>query len=202
VFCGVPLGGHKIEVRDEAGHVLPERRLGRVFVSGPSVMAGYFREPEATAAVLQPDGWLDTGDLGYMTKGQIVITGRSKDLIIINGRNIWPQDLEWSVEDDLGLRRGDTAAFAYEGDDGSERVMMLVQCRVPDDERRRQLARDVAAILQRSHAVEATVSLVPPHGLPQTSSGKLSRTRAKANWLSGIYASGPDGARKTVAGAG
>ncbi|MEX2202258.1 MAG: AMP-binding protein, partial [Dongiaceae bacterium] len=202
VLCGKPLGGHEIEVRDEAGRALPERRLGRVFVNGPSIMVGYFQEPEATAAVLQPDGWLDTGDLGYMTRGQIVITGRSKDLIIVNGRNIWPQDLEWSVEDGLGLRRGDTAAFAFEGDDGSERVMMLVQCRVPDVERRQQLARDVSAILQRSHAVEASVSLVPPHGLPQTSSGKLSRTRAKENWLSGIYDSGPDGARKTVAGAG
>ncbi|MEX0808003.1 MAG: fatty acyl-AMP ligase [Dongiaceae bacterium] len=201
VLCGKPLGGHRIEVRDETGRALPERKLGRVFVSGPSIMVGYFEEPEATAAVLQPDGWLDTGDLGYLTGGQIVITGRSKDLIIINGRNIWPQDLEWSVEDGLGLRRGDTAAFAFEGDDGSERVMMLVQCRVPDDERRQQLARDVAAILQRSHAVEAGVSLVPPHGLPQTSSGKLSRTRAKANWLSGLYQAGPDGMRKTASGA-
>ncbi|MEX1109985.1 MAG: fatty acyl-AMP ligase, partial [Dongiaceae bacterium] len=82
------------------------------------------------------------------------------------------------------------------------RVMMLVQCRVPDVERREQLARDVAAILQRSHAVEASVSLVPPHGLPQTSSGKLSRTRAKANWLSGLYRAGPDGTRKTASGAG
>jgi fatty-acyl-CoA synthase len=202
VLCGKPLGGHEIEVRDEAGTPLPDRRLGRIFVRGPSIMAGYFQEPAATAAVLHADGWLDTGDLGYMTKGQIVITGRSKDLIIVNGRNIWPQDLEWSVEDGLGLRRGDTAAFAFEDDDGSERIMMLVQCRVPDGDRRRQLLSDVAAILQRSHAVEAAVSLVPPHGLPQTSSGKLSRSKAKANWLSGVYESGPDGTRRTATGAG
>src|SRR5690606_29974914 len=89
VLCGRLLGGHRAEVRDETGRVLPERRLGRIYVDGPSVMAGYFEEPEATVAVLGTDGWLDTGDLGYMTDGQLVITGRSKDLIIVNGRNIW-----------------------------------------------------------------------------------------------------------------
>jgi len=201
VLCGNLLGGHIAEVRDDTGRVLPERHIGRIFVRGPSVMAGYFEEPDATAAVLGDDGWLDTGDLGYVVRGQLVITGRSKDLIIINGRNIWPQDLEWSVEEQLALRRGDTAAFAFESDDGAERVMMLVQCRVPDEERRNKLARDVAGVLQRAHAVEADVLLVPPHGLPQTSSGKLSRTRAKANWLAGLYADGPDSRRSSSAGA-
>ncbi len=200
VLCGTLLSRHKAEVRDESGRALPDRRVGRLFVYGPSVMAGYFQEPEATASVLGPDGWLDTGDLGYMIDGHIVITGRSKDLIIINGRNIWPQDLEWSVEEQLSLRRGDTAAFAYEDEDGGERVMILVQCRVPDAERRGKLVRDVASVLQRAHAVEATVTLVPPHGLPQTSSGKLSRARAKSNWLAGLYAAGPDGARKPATG--
>jgi fatty-acyl-CoA synthase len=201
VLCGRMLGGHHVEVRDDNGTPLPERRIGRLFVRGPSIMTGYFEEPEATAAVLGPDGWLDTGDLGYMIRDQIVITGRSKDLIIVNGRNIWPQDLEWSVEEQLSLRRGDTAAFAFDGDDGPERVMMLVQCRVPDEERRRDLVRDVASVLQRAHAVDADVRLVPPHGLPQTSSGKLSRTKAKANWLAGLYADGPDRKRKPSAGA-
>ena len=200
VLCGKLLSRHEAEIRDEKGHILPDRRVGRLFVRGPSVMTGYFQEPDATAAVLTSEGWLDTGDLGYSLNGNLVITGRSKDLIIINGRNIWPQDLEWSVEEQLSLRRGDTAAFAYEDDDGNERVMMLVQCRVPDAERRGQLAKDVAGVLQRAHAVEATVTLVPPHGLPQTSSGKLSRARAKANWLAGAYAAGPDSARNAATG--
>jgi fatty-acyl-CoA synthase len=201
VLCGRLLGGHHAEIRDEQGRSLPDRRVGRVFVHGPSIMAGYFEEPETTASVLSADGWLDTGDLGYTVDGSIVITGRSKDLIIVNGRNVWPQDLEWSVEEQLSLRRGDTAAFAFEAEDGSERVMMLVQCRVPDAERRKQLARDVVGVLQRAHAIEATVTLVPPHGLPQTSSGKLSRARAKSNWLAGLYAEGPDSGRKPAAGA-
>ncbi len=202
VLCGRLLSQHQAEIRDEIGRALPDRRVGRVFVRGPSVMTGYFEEPEATAAVMSTDGWLDTGDLGYTVEGNIVITGRSKDLIIINGRNIWPQDLEWSVEEQLHLRRGDTAAFAYEDEDGSERIMMLVQCRVPDSERRGKLVRDVASVLQRAHAVEATVTLVQPHGLPQTSSGKLSRARAKSNWLAGLYAAGQDRDRKPKTGTG
>ena len=77
-------------------------------------MGGYFQQPEMTAEVLAADGWLDTGDLGYLLNDQIVITGRAKDLIILNGRNIWPQDLEWSAKELPDLRRGDVAAFSVE----------------------------------------------------------------------------------------
>ena len=100
------------------GGALPERRVGRIFVRGPGLMRGYFGRPEETAAVLSPDGWLDTGDLGYRLGGEIVVTGRAKDLIIVNGRNVWPQDLEWSVEQSVpGLRSGDVAAFSVDEDD-------------------------------------------------------------------------------------
>src|SRR5262249_22780528 len=115
VACGRPLIGHTAEIRDDDGKLLPERRIGRIFVKGPSVMAGYFGQPEATARVLDATGWLDTGDLGYRLGDQLVITGRAKDLIIVNGRNIWPQDLEWAVEEIPGLRRGDAAAFSVDG---------------------------------------------------------------------------------------
>jgi fatty-acyl-CoA synthase len=161
-----------------------------VFFRGPSVMAGYFGQPELTRETLSPDGWLDTGDLGYLLDGQIVITGRAKDLIILNGRNIWPQDLEWAAEDAIAeLRRGDVAAISVEdrqqGD--AEGIVVLVQCRSTDAAAREALQREVAAVLQRTMAVESKVVLVPPHGLPQTSSGKLSRARAKANYLAGAY---------------
>ncbi len=187
VVCGRPLPGHAAEIRDEAGKPLPERHLGRIFVRGPSVMAGYFGNPEATDQVLKADGWLDTGDLGYMIDGALVITGRAKDLIIVNGRNIWPQDLEWAVEELPGLRRGDVAAFSVEGPDDTEEVVILVQCRVTDPAGRAALRREVQGVLQRTAAVDCRVVLIPPHGLPQTSSGKLSRSRAKANFLNGVY---------------
>ena len=190
IACGPALPGHEIEVRDAAGRKLPERRIGRIYFRGPSVMRGYYNQPELTRETLSADGWLDTGDLGYLLDGQIVITGRAKDLIILNGRNIWPQDLEWAAEDGVAeLRRGDVAAISVENpdDEDAERIVALVQCRTSDPEARAKLQREVAAVLQQSMAVEASVVLVPPHGLPQTSSGKLSRAKAKANYLGGVY---------------
>jgi fatty-acyl-CoA synthase len=186
VACGRALQGHEFQIRDQSGGVLPERSVGRIFYRGPSVMAGYDRQPEMTAEVLSADGWLDTGDLGYLLDGQIVITGRAKDLIILNGRNVWPQDLEWSAEELPDLRRGDVAAFSIDEND-SEAVVVLVQCRIGDAVQREKLRRDVYALLQRAHGVEARVTLVPPKALPQTSSGKLSRSKAKANYLGGAY---------------
>ncbi|MBX6323975.1 MAG: fatty acyl-AMP ligase, partial [Rhodospirillaceae bacterium] len=132
VQCGHVLPGHFLEVRGEDGRRLPDRHVGRVFVKGPSVMRGYFLEPEATARAIDGEGWLDTGDLGYMVDGAVTITGRAKDLIIVNGRNIWPQDLEWALEERLGLRRGDAAAFSVESPDGAERVVVLIECRTCD----------------------------------------------------------------------
>ncbi|WP_119305035.1 fatty acyl-AMP ligase [Dongia deserti] len=186
VACGRALQGHEFQIRDDAGRMLPERSVGHIFFRGPSVMGGYDRQPDLTAEILSADGWLQTGDLGYLLDGQIVITGRAKDLIILNGRNIWPQDLEWSAEELPDLRRGDVAAFSVEEND-SETVVILVHCRIGDPDQREKLRRDVYALLQRAHGVEARVVLVPPKALPQTSSGKLSRSKAKANYLSGAY---------------
>ena len=82
-----------------------------------------------TAAVLDANGFLATGDMGYTLDGEIVITGRAKDLILHNGRNIWPQDIEWAAEQVEPLKSGDVAAFAVEGEDGDDDVVVLVQCR-------------------------------------------------------------------------
>ncbi len=187
-LCGVPLKDHAIEVRDPEGAALRERRVGRIFARGPSLMKAYFGEPGETARVLSDDGWLDTGDLGYMVNGQIVITGRAKDLIIINGRNVWPQDLEWTAEKELTeLRGGDVAVFSVYGDEG-ERVVALVQCRTSDPATRDTLQHKVAAVIRTRHGLEVSVTLTPPHSLPQTSSGKLSRTKAKNLYLAGAFA--------------
>jgi fatty-acyl-CoA synthase len=187
VRCGPVLPGHELEVRDEAGALLPEGHVGRIFVRGPSLMRGYFGQPEETRRVLSPDGWLDTGDLGYLADGQIVPTGRAKDLILINGRNIWPQDLEWTAEAEIpGLRSGDVAAFAV-AEDEAETLVVLVQARISDPAARAQLVEDVAALLRARHGVEARVRLVGPHALPLTSSGKLSRTKARALHVAGAF---------------
>ena len=190
-LCGRVLPGHVLEVRDAAGHALPERRVGRIFAQGPSLMKTYFGEPEETAKVLSADGWLDTGDLGYMVDGQVVITGRAKDLIIVNGRNVWPQDLEWTAEKEIAsLRQGDVAVFSITGV-LEETVVALVQCRTSDPVAREALRAEAAKLLRVRHGLDVQVTLVPPRSLPETSSGKLSRTRARALYLDGVFEEAP-----------
>ena len=191
VRCGPVLPEHALEVRDEVDRVLPERRVGTIFVRGPSIMVGYHGHAEETARVLSPDGWLNTGDLGYLVDGEIVVTGRAKDLMIVNGRNIWPQDLEWAAETDLpALRSRDVVVFSLDSG-ASEEIVALVQCRVTAPGAREALRAEAAALFRRRHGVEVSIVLVPPRSLPQTSSGKLSRARAKQMLLSGTFDTAP-----------
>ncbi len=187
-LCGPPLLGHQIEVRDDAGKVLGARGVGKVFAKGPSLMKAYFGAPEETAQALSPDGWLDTGDIGYFLDGQIVITGRAKDLIIVNGRNVWPQDLEWTAEREVeGLRSGDVAVFSVSRAEGEEKVVALVQCRTSKPEVRDALIAEITGLLRARHGLEIQVVLTPPHSLPQTSSGKLSRSKARNLYVAGAF---------------
>lgn len=185
VNCGKPLPDHRIEIRNEDGQLLPDRSIGKVFVQGPSVMIGYYGDPEATAACLGADGWLDTGDMGYMVDGYIYIVGRAKDMIIINGKNHWPQDIEWAVEQLPGFKSGDIAAFAVTEANGEEKPAVLVQCRVSDEEERIKLREEIRAKVRQITGMNCVIELVPPRSLPRTSSGKLSRSKARSLYLSG-----------------
>ena len=186
VLCGKVVPGHRLEVRGPDSKVVADRIVGRIFVQGPSIMPGYFNDPEATREILSADGWLDTGDLGYTLAGDVVVTGRAKDLIIINGRNIWPQDIEWTIEAKHIVKTEDCVAFSVDDGEG-ERVVVAVLARVASDHRD-DLVRDVAGAVREAIAVDCEVVLVPPTmGLPKTSSGKLSRARTRANYLAGLY---------------
>ena len=203
VLCGRALPGHVIEIRDEEGTVLSGRAVGQLFVRGPSVMPGYFRQPDASALVLK-DGWLATGDLGYWCDGELVVTGRAKDLIIVNGRNIWPQDIEWAIEALPRLRRGDACAFSAEAAMGEE-VVVLVQGFVGEVAEREGLIGSIRQAVKETVGVDCRIELVSRQiGLPLTSSGKLSRSRAKARFMAGAYADvtgalpAGDGRRRTL----
>lgn len=187
VNCGKPLPQFEVEIRNESGKVLPEKEIGRIFVRGDGVMKGYYNDPQATAEVLSKDGWLDTGDMGYLKDGCIYIVGRVKDLIIINGRNHWPQDIEWAVEQIPGVRSGDSAAISIPGGNGEEVALVLVHCRFSDREDRRKLTDQVKHIVQTIAGGSCQVSLVPPRSLPRTSSGKLARAKARAQFLAGEF---------------
>ncbi|GLK58590.1 MULTISPECIES: hypothetical protein [Azotobacter] len=175
------LPGHRLEIRDEAGQPLPERRVGRVMLQGPSIMSGYFRDEESTQAALD-DGWLDTGDLGYLSGGELFVTGRQKDLLIVRGRNIWPQDIEYLVESQPEIRSGDVIAFLVPASPDPQ-VVVQVQCRLLDPERRERLVRTLVGLISSEFSLSALVELVPPHSLPRTSSGKPSRAEARKRFL-------------------
>jgi len=185
VNCGKPVTGMEIEIRGSDGELLPDRGIGKVYVRGQSVMHSYFRDEESTRACLSDNGWLDTGDMGYMSSGYIFIVGRAKDMIIINGRNHWPQDIEWAVEQLPGFKSGDIAAFAITGPSGEETPAVLVHCRVSDNEERGRLRDEIRERVRAITGISPVVELIPPRTLPRTSSGKLSRTKARNLYLSG-----------------
>lgn len=185
VNCGRLLPEYEIEIRDEGDIPLPDRNVGRVYLRGASVMREYFNDPETTRAVLSPEGWLDTGDMGYMKEGCIYIVGRAKDMIIVNGRNHWPQDIEWAAEQVDGLKKGDVAAISVPGENAEEVPLILAQCRISDAGERVKLVEALKKQIQAETGVNCMIELVPPKSLPRTSSGKLSRTKARNQYMSG-----------------
>jgi fatty-acyl-CoA synthase len=184
VNCGKPVRDMTVEIRDEDGTPLADGAIGKVWCAGPSVMNGYFRDDAATAACMA-DGWLDTGDMGYMSGGYVYIVGRAKDMIIVNGRNHWPQDIEWAVEQLPGFKAGDIAAFAITTPGGEETPAVLVQCRTSDDSERARLRDEIRERVRSVTGMNCVIELVPPRTLPRTSSGKLSRAKARNLYLNG-----------------
>ena len=185
VVCGRIIDNHFIEIRDDNGKTLKERQVGNICLSGPSIMVGYFKDKKATDEIIQ-DSWLNTGDLGYLNKDGLVVVGRAKDLMIVNGRNYWPQDVEWAVERIGGMRSGDVAAFTLQDDEGGEIPTVLVEFK-------KSLKLDIDIFLQTVRksiqekiGLKCEVIFVTPRSLPKTTSGKLSRKKAKNDFINGI----------------
>lgn len=189
VNCGKTLPDMEVVICDENGDGRGDHQIGKVWCRGPSVMHSYFRNEEATSdcLVAGKDGqtWLDTGDMGYLADGYLFIVGRAKDMIIINGKNHWPQDIEWAVEQLPGFNHGDIAAFSVEKDNGEEAPAVLVHCRVSDPEERVKLREEISDKVRSVTGMSCVVELIPPRTLPRTSSGKLSRAKAKKLYLAG-----------------
>jgi fatty-acyl-CoA synthase len=143
-------------------------------------MSGYFQDPEMTREALSADGWLNTGDIGYLAEGRLFLTGRKKDMIIIHGRNIWPQDLEHLAKSQPGVSYNDVAAFSVPSEDGRhEEAVIVVQCRERDEIKRARLVKTIIGMVRSEFGIDCRVELVPTRTLPRTSSGKLARARAR-----------------------
>lgn len=167
---GRPLRGYGVEIRDEQGNLLPPGHVGRIWVAGPSLMTGYLDRTETPVV----DGWLDTGDLGFIHEGDLYIHGRAKDLIVLRGANHAPQDVESAVDEVPGVRAGCAAAVGEVGPEG-ERLVVFVEYR----EHRPELAEECRqAILGATGLDPALVVLLPAGSLPRTSSGKIRRAES------------------------
>jgi fatty-acyl-CoA synthase len=200
IDCGRPLPGYEMEIRDDGGRPLPERRCGRIFLRGASLMSGYFGNLDASREVLSADGWLDTGDIGYVAGGSLYITGRAKDLMIIHGRNIWPQDLEHLAEQQPEVRPTDASAFSIADEDEGETAVLVVQCREADARKLAKLAERLQQAIHAEFGIHCLIELVPPHTLPRTSSGKLSRSTARKEFLERRSAESQHGSRSRFVG--
>jgi fatty-acyl-CoA synthase len=182
VSCGWTFPHHTLRVVDSAGRTLPDRMVGEVVFAGPSVAAGYFENAEATANAFRPDG-LRTGDLGYMVDGELFVTGRKKDLIILNGRNYDPQSIEWVVADVDGVRMGNVIAFSRPAENTEELVVVAETRSGVDLER---LMGEVRTRVRENFQMNpADVVLLPAGALPKTTSGKLQRQKARVHYLEG-----------------
>lgn len=188
VSVGAPVPGVEVVVRKERGDEAADGEIGAVYVRGPAVMLGYYGRPELTRATLSDDGWLATGDLGFVSGGELYVTGRSKDVIAIRGAKRAPQEIEELLDALPGVRQGCAVAVGYlPADADGESLLLLVERKgageeIPDD----------ALVVQIRDVVTALVGIKPhrvvllaPGTLPRTSSGKLRRSEALARFLAG-----------------
>jgi fatty-acyl-CoA synthase len=182
VGCGRAFPGHSVRIVDERDQPLADRTVGEVVARGPSVMSGYHTEA-ATKTTIR-DGWLHTGDLGYMVDGELFICGRKKELIIINGRNCYPQDIEWMVGEVDGVRKGSVVAFGTSANGSRERLVVVAERRgaLNAGELKERILRSTQGV---PGLTLDEVIVVPSGTIPKTSSGKLQRARTKTRYEQG-----------------
>lgn len=185
VSVGRPLPGHEVRIVDLRERDVPDRVIGRILFRGPSCTAGYFHNPAATAKAISLGGWIDSGDLGYRSEGELFITGRTKDLIIKGGRHFLPQEIEEVAGDVPGVRKGCVAAVGVPDErTGTERLVVLAESRASTVEERQRIERDITtAVSTVTGAPPDVIKVLAPGTVPKTPSGKLRRGAARSAYL-------------------
>jgi acyl-CoA synthetase (AMP-forming)/AMP-acid ligase II len=185
VSCGPPIAGTSVKVVDQSGQTLPERRVGEIAIQSDCMLMGYYKRAD-----LEPfsAGWYLTGDRGYMAEGEVYIVGRSKDLIINAGKNIYPQDIEAIVNTAPGVHAGRAVAFGvFDEREGTELIAVVAEVDAQgaqDAQARKRIATAIRqAVASQSMVTVSYAHLVDAHWLIKTSSGKIARAANRDKWL-------------------
>jgi len=191
VSVGSPLAGQELKISGQNGEPARERQVGEILIKSPSLMQGYYHNEEETAKVIT-DGWLHTGDLGFVHQRRLFITGRAKEMIIKRGRNFYPYDIERAASEVKGVRKGCLAAFAIpNGETGTEDLVLVCETRETEEQAKQRIEKAVASeVLGAVGAKPDHVLLVPPRSIPKTSSGKLQRLLCRQRYLDGTLVKG------------
>jgi acyl-CoA synthetase (AMP-forming)/AMP-acid ligase II len=186
VSVGTPLSGVSVAIVDGNNQPVAEGSTGAIRLRSPSLMQGYFRDDAASAEVLQ-DGWLHTGDIGFVKGGELFVSGRKKELIIKRGRNYAPEELESVAVQAAKGQVLRAAAFGAPDDrEGTERVVLVLETRAMTQQQQDKLTREVAGMLTSASGIGPDVTLVvPPHTIERTTSGKLRRAPLRTRFLDG-----------------
>ena len=180
--CGYPLPSVELQIVDADGDKVADGVEGHVVVRGPSVATTRLGSDAQRIALRGADAFLDTGDTGFIADRQLYLSGRAKDLMIYNGRNIWPQDVESAVERQFGYEPGRVAAFDLDRD-GETSLLVLIEARRAEDREDLELNRTIRSHISAQCGAPTEICFVRPHFIPKTSSGKIARRQAKENYL-------------------
>jgi acyl-CoA synthetase (AMP-forming)/AMP-acid ligase II len=185
VSCGPTITGCECRAVDAEGNPLPERHVGELAVRSDSMLSGYYQRPDLQP--FTPDGWYRTGDMGYLADGEVYVVGRSKDLIINAGKNVYPQDIEAIVNTVQGVHAGRAVAFGVPDErEGTELIAVVAEIDTSDDDERQRITHDIRQSVARASTVTVTfVELVDEKWLIKTSSGKIARAANREKWLAG-----------------
>ena len=186
VLLGKAVPGLEIAIVDCAtGEICGDRQVGELKITGNSLTSGYYEQPAETEELII-DGWLHTGDLAYTIDGSLVVCGRIKDVIIVGGRNVFPQDIEKVAGEVEGARTGNVIAFGIEGRQGAQNIIVVAEARAAD---LAEVARVIQSVVTDSVGIPPKqVILVEPGTVPKTSSGKLQRSACRQQFIEGTLA--------------
>jgi acyl-CoA synthetase (AMP-forming)/AMP-acid ligase II len=186
VSCGVPIPGTEISIRDEHDVPLSDRQVGEIAIRSDCMLNGYYRRLDLTKQSVRA-GWYYTGDMGYMADGELYITGRKKDMIIVGGKNIYPQDLEAIANTTPGIAPGRGVAFGlFDKNLGSENIIMVCELegKGKSETEKKNIEMELRSrVVQRSEIALADVRLIEGRWLIKTSSGKIARSANRDRYI-------------------